>query len=76
MRLQVISVLAACPQNVASDFRNISNGVNLWTRRLKGKGNDKDHRDLMVRKFQCHMEDGIVHTPVTDIQDVGDHILQ
>ena len=40
---------------------------------LKGKGNDKEHCDFIVRKFQCHMEDGLFHTPVTDIQDIGDH---
>ena len=76
MRFQVMSVLTACPIHVSSDFRNISNGVKRWTRRLKGKGNDKEHCDFMVSKFQCHMEDGLFHTPVTDIQDTGDRILQ
>ena len=52
---------------MSSDFRNICNGVKRWTRRLKGKGTDKDHCDFMVRKF---------HTPVTNIQDIGDRILQ
>ena len=54
---------------MSSNFRSISNGVKRWTPRLKGKGNDKDHFDFMVSKFQCHMEDGIFHSPVTDIQD-------
>ena len=72
MRFQVMSVLTACPIHVSSDFRN-SNGVKRWTRCLKGKGNDKQHCDFMVSKFQCHMEDGLFHTPVTDIQDIGDH---
>ena len=67
MRFQVMSVLTACPHHVSSHFRNISIGVKRWTRRLNGKGNDKDHCDFMVRKFQCHMEDGLFHTPVTDI---------
>ena len=76
MRLQVMSLLTACPHHVSSDIRNISNGVKRWTRRLRGKGNDKDHCDFMVSKFQCYMEDGLFHTPVTGIQDVGDRILQ
>ena len=66
MRFQVMSVLTACPHHVSSNFRNISIGVKQWTRRLNGK-DDKDHCDFMVRKFQCHMEDGLFHTPVTDI---------
>ena len=57
MQLQVISILTACPHNVVSDFWNVSNGVKRWTRRLKGKGTDKDHYDFMMSKFQCHMED-------------------
>jgi hypothetical protein len=55
MRFQVMSVLTACPTHVSSDFRNISNGVKRWTRRLK------DHCDFMVSKFQCHMEDDLFH---------------
>ena len=47
MRFQFMSVLTACLNHVSSDFRNISNGVKRWTRRLKGKGNDKDHCDFM-----------------------------
>ena len=43
MRFQVMSVLTAYPNHVSSDFRNISNGVKRWTRRLKGEGTDKDH---------------------------------
>ena len=38
------------------------------------QGNDKDHCDFMVSKFQYHMEDGLFHTPVTDILDIGDRI--
>ena len=57
MRFQVMSVLTAtaCPHHVSSHFRNISNGVKQWTRRLKGKGNDKGRCDVMVSKFQCHV---------------------
>ena len=51
MRYQVMSVLNACPHNVAADFRNISAGVKRWVRRLKCKGTDKDHSDFMVSKF-------------------------
>ena len=36
-----------------------------------------EHCDFMVSKFQCHMEDGLFHTPIVDtLQDVGDGILQ
>ena len=52
MRFQIMSVLTDCPHHVSLDFRNISAGVKRWVRRLKGKGNDKDHFDFMVRKFQ------------------------
>ena len=76
MRFQVMSVLTACPTHVSSDFRNISNGSKRWTRRLKGKGTDQDHCDFMVSKFQCHMEDGMIHLPLIDIQDIGDCILE
>jgi len=54
-------VMCACPHHVSSDFRNISAGVKWWVRRLKGMGNDKDHSELMVSKFQCHIEVGLFH---------------
>ena len=74
--VQVMSVLTDCPHHVSSDFQNISAGVKRWVRRINGKGNDKEHSDFMVRKFQCHMEDGLFHVPVADVLDIGDHILQ
>ena len=76
MRHQVMSVLNACPHHVSADFRNISAGVKRWVRRLKGKGNDKDHSDFSVSKFQCHMEEGLFHVPVTDVLDIADRIFQ
>ena len=76
MRFKVMSILNACPHSVSSDFRNIITGVKRWARRLRGKGDDKEHCDFMMRKFQCHMEDGLFHTPVADNIDVGDRILQ
>ena len=63
IRFQVMSVLTAHPNHVSSDFRNISNGDKRWTHRLKDKNNDKDHCDFMMRKFQCHMENNLFHTP-------------
>jgi len=69
MRFQVMCPHIMCPLS-------ISNVVKRWTHRLKGKGNDKDHCDFMMRRFQCHVEDGLFHTPVTKIQEVDDRILQ
>jgi len=76
MRFQVMSLLNSCPNSVSSDFRNIITGVKRWVRRLRGKGEDKEHCDFMMRKFQWHMEDVLFHTPIADNYDVRDRILQ
>ena len=60
---------------MSSDFQSISNGIERWTRRLKGKDIDMDYCDFMVSKFQCHMEEGLFNTPVSDTLDVGYRIL-
>ena len=60
-----------CP----ADFMNIRAGVKRWLRRLRGKGNDKDHSDFMVSTFQGHMEDGLFHLPVADVPDIYDRTL-
>jgi len=63
-------ILTTFPQCVSSDFRNIILGVKRSAKRLRGKGEGKDHCDFVMRKFQCQMEDGLFHTPGVDNYDV------
>jgi hypothetical protein len=56
-------------------FVTLITGIKWWARRLRGKGEDTEHCDFMMRKFQCHMEDCLYHTPIADNYDVGYRIL-
>jgi len=73
MRFQIMKLLEAC---LSSDMRNVVTGVRRWAKRLRGKGNDHARSDFMVSKFQHHMEKGSFNRPLSDIEDIGDRVLQ
>ena len=76
MRFQIMKMIKACPSSVINDIRNVATGVRRWAKRLRGKGNDKNWSDFMGSKFQHHMEDGSYNRPLSDIEEIGDRVLQ
>ena len=76
MRFQVMKLVKACPSSVTNDIRNVVTGVRRWTERLRGKGNDHEWSDFMVSKFQHHTEEGSYNRPLSDIEEIGDRVLQ
>ena len=76
MRFQIMKLLKACPSSVTSDMRNVVTGVCRWAKRLRGKGNDHAWSDFMVSKFQHHMQEGSLNRPLSDIEEIGDRVLQ
>ena len=76
MRFQVMKLFKACPSYVTNDIRNVVTGVRRWAKRLRGKGNDHSWSDFMVSKFQHHMEEGSYNRPLSDIEEIGDRVLQ
>ena len=45
-------------------------------KRLRGKGNDHAWFDLIVSKFQHHMEEGSYNRHLVDIEEIGDRVMQ
>ena len=76
MGFQVMKMIKACPSSVTNDIRNIATGVHRWAKRLRGKGNDHAWSDFMVSKFQYRMEEGSYNRPLSDIEEIGDRVLQ
>jgi hypothetical protein len=76
MPFQVMILLKACLSSVTKNIRNVVMGVRRWTKRLRGKGNDHAWSDFMVSKFQHHMEEGSYNRPLSDIEEIGDRVLQ
>ena len=61
---------------MTKDIRNVVTGACRWAKRLRGKGNDHAWSDFMVSKFQHHMEEGSYNRPLSDIEEIGDRVLQ
>ena len=76
MRFQVMKLFKACPSYVTNDIRNVITGVRRWAKRLRGKGNDHAWSDFIMSKFQHHMEEGSYNRPLSDIEEIGDRVLQ
>jgi len=60
---------------MTNDIRNVVTGVRRWAKRLRGKGKEHAWSDFMVSKFH-HMEEGSYNCPLSDIDEIGDRILQ
>ena len=76
MRSKVMEVFNSFSDDIKSNFTQVLSEVKRWIKGLRSPSDDPGFQKYISNIFLHHMESGTHNEPLTDIDDIGDLILQ